>query len=135
MFVELIIHVIICVITFAIGVFIDLLKENDMDEYIIGDNMISAVCLGCNQQFSAEPCEPSECTIRQSILALPSADVVPKSEIKKLIEEIETALKKSKQIDMSNGPYFEIYLEVYVAEIKKKYLEKRYANTTCCARR
>lgn len=47
-----------------------------MDEYITRNNAISAVCFGCNQQFSDEPCEPSECSIRQSIMALPTADVV-----------------------------------------------------------
>lgn len=47
-----------------------------MDEYITRNNAISAICFGCNQQFSNDPCEPSECTIRQSILALPTADVV-----------------------------------------------------------
>ena len=46
-----------------------------MDEYITRNNAISAVCFGCNQQFSDEPCEPSECSIRQSIMALPTADV------------------------------------------------------------
>lgn len=55
-----------------------------MDKYITRNNAISAVCFGCNQQFSNEPCEPSECTIRQSIMALPTADVAPKSEVDKL---------------------------------------------------
>jgi len=52
-----------------------------MDEYITRNNVISAVCFGCNQEFSDEPCEPSQCAIRQSIMALPTADVVPKSEV------------------------------------------------------
>ena len=47
-----------------------------MAEYITRNNAISAVCFGCNQQFSDKPCEPYECTIRQSIMALPTADVV-----------------------------------------------------------
>ena len=51
--------------------------EGEMsDEYITRNNAISAVCFGCNKQFSNEPCEPSECTIRQSIMALPLANVV-----------------------------------------------------------
>lgn len=52
-----------------------------MDEYITRNNAISAVCLGCNQQFSDEPCEPSDCTIRRSIMALPTADVAPRAEV------------------------------------------------------
>jgi len=51
-----------------------------MDEYITRNNVISAVCFGCNQEFSDEPCEPDACAIRQSIKAIPTDDVVPKSE-------------------------------------------------------
>ena len=60
-----------------------------IDEYITRNNAISAVCFGCNQQFSNEPCEPSECTIRQSIMALPTADVVPKSEFEMAVKEVD----------------------------------------------
>ena len=63
-----------------------------MDEYITRNNAISAVCFGCNQEFSDEPCEPDACAIRQSIMALPTADVVPKSEVERLQIEIK-ALK------------------------------------------
>ena len=59
-----------------------------MDEYITRNNVISAVCFGCNQEFSDEPCEPSECAIRQSIMALPTADVVPRAEVEMLQAEI-----------------------------------------------
>ena len=51
-----------------------------MDEYIKRNNVISAVCFGCNQEFSDAPCEPDACAIRQSIMTLHTADVVAKSE-------------------------------------------------------
>lgn len=44
--------------------------------YIEREKVISAVCFGCNQQFSEEPCEPPECSIRQAINSIPTADVV-----------------------------------------------------------
>lgn len=47
-----------------------------MDEYIKREDVISAMCFGCNQQFSDEPCEPTECDLRQAIKAVPTADVV-----------------------------------------------------------
>ena len=47
-----------------------------MSRYIEKEKVISAVCFGCNQQFSDEPCEPSECSIRQAINSIPTADVV-----------------------------------------------------------
>lgn len=58
-----------------------------MEEYITRNNAISAVCFGCNQEFSDEPCEPDACAIRQSIEALPTADVVPKSEVEALKDD------------------------------------------------
>lgn len=60
-----------------------------MDEYITRNNAISVACFGCNLQFSNKPCEPSECTIRQSIMALPTADVVSKSEVEELKADLE----------------------------------------------
>lgn len=47
-----------------------------MSRYIDADKVISAVCFGCNQQFSNEPCEPPDCSIRQAINSIPTADVV-----------------------------------------------------------
>jgi hypothetical protein len=47
-----------------------------MDEYIKREDVISAMCFGCNQQFSDEPCEPNECALRQAIKAVSTADVV-----------------------------------------------------------
>ena len=65
-----------------------------MDEYITRNNAISAVCFGCNQQFSDEPCEPSECTIRQSIMALPTANVVPKSEYDAIVSAVDNSTQE-----------------------------------------
>lgn len=51
-------------------------RAKTMAEYIKREDAISAVCFGCNQQFSDEPCEPSDCSIRQAIMATPTADAV-----------------------------------------------------------
>lgn len=59
-----------------------------MAEYITRNNAISAVCFGCNQEFSDEPCEPDACAIRQSIVALPIADVVEVETIKAWLYEM-----------------------------------------------
>lgn len=47
-----------------------------MDEYIKREDAISAVCFGCNLEFSDSHCEPSDCEIRHAINAVPAADVV-----------------------------------------------------------
>lgn len=47
-----------------------------MTEYISRDAAIEAVCCGCNEQFDGEPCEPSCCSIRERLKAIPAADVV-----------------------------------------------------------
>lgn len=44
--------------------------------YIEKEKVLSAVCSGCNKEFSDEPCEPDACAIRQAIDDIPSADVV-----------------------------------------------------------
>lgn len=86
-----------------------------MDEYITRNNAIAAVCLGCNQQFSDEPCEPSDCTIRRSIMALPAADVAPRAEVaRKIFEEIEDVL--------NNIGYFD---ELDFEALKNKYAEEK----------
>lgn len=85
-----------------------------MDEYITRNNAISAVCLGCNQQFSDEPCEPSDCTIRRSIMALPTADVVPRSTIDEIFALIWDAFQST---------YYDSEFEEKFDEIEKKYTE------------
>ena len=47
-----------------------------MDEYIKREDAISAVCFGCNLEFSDRHCEPSDCEIRHAINAVPATDVV-----------------------------------------------------------
>ena len=89
-----------------------------MDEYITRNNVILAVCFGCNQEFSDEPCEPSECAIRQSIMALPTADVVPKSEVEKLIKSVDDMLDLVCAMTGLELTYFGKY-----AELKKKYIK------------
>ena len=61
---------------------------SDMDEYIKRKDAISAICFGCNQEFSDEPCEPKECYISRAISNTPTADVVPKSEVKALKNQV-----------------------------------------------
>ena len=78
-----------------------------MDEYITRNNAISAACFGCNQQFSDKPCEPSECTIRQSIMALPTADVAPKSEVEKLHEVIFKKEDLMQKIAKERNDYYD----------------------------
>lgn len=47
-----------------------------MTDYIKREDAIEAACMGCNDDFSNEPCEPSDCDITRKIMELPSADVV-----------------------------------------------------------
>ena len=47
-----------------------------MTEYIERMTAISEACKGCNEEFSDEPCEPSECRLQQRLFAIPAADVV-----------------------------------------------------------
>jgi hypothetical protein len=48
-----------------------------MDEYIKREDAVSAICFGCNLEFSDRPCEPPDCEIRHAIEAIRAADVVP----------------------------------------------------------
>lgn len=48
-----------------------------MTEYIDRDTVIKQVCKACNIDFSNEPCEPSDCHIRDFLLGIPTADVAP----------------------------------------------------------
>ncbi len=70
-----------------------------MDEYIKRKDAISAICFGCNQEFSDEPCEPKECYIRQAISNTPTADVVPKSEVKALKNQVNRLQKYAAKRD------------------------------------
>ena len=62
--------------------------------------------------------------VLDTICEMPRADVVPKSEIEKIFEDIEISLKRSKKYDLRSGTYFECYLEGYIANLKKKHTEK-----------
>ena len=46
-----------------------------MSDYIKREDAIEEICKGCNEQYSEEPCEPSDCGIMQRIADIPSADV------------------------------------------------------------
>lgn len=45
-------------------------------DYIKREDALEEACKGCNEQFSEEPCEPSDCVIMQRLADIPSADVV-----------------------------------------------------------
>ena len=110
-----------------------------MDEYIKRKDAISAICFGCNQEFSDEPCEPKECYIRQAISNTPTADVVPKSEVASIFDELikeasEIAEYYKKEADgMSCSEYAKIeyrgtqigalLVQYKIAELKKKHTE------------
>ena len=47
-----------------------------MKEYIDREEMLSAVCRGCNEEFSDAPCEPSACAMLRELKKIPTADVV-----------------------------------------------------------
>lgn len=86
-----------------------------MDEYITRNNAISAVCFGCNQEFSDEPCEPDACAIRQSIMTLPTADVVPKSEVEKIFDDFDALMSSYSTTHKT------VCIEEY-NELKKKHI-------------
>lgn len=46
-------------------------------EYIEREAAINKACEGCNVEFGDEPCEPSDCYIRNKLLAAPATDVAP----------------------------------------------------------
>ena len=119
-----------------------------MDEYIKREDAISALCFGCNQEFSDEPCEPNECALRQAIKAVPTADVVPKSEVERLQEMLDATIagQETLQKSLVNAKAEvarEIFAEIeeileywysatpdsysgviltYITELKKKYI-------------
>lgn len=47
-----------------------------MSDYIKREDAIEEICKGCNEQYSEEPCEPSDCSIIQRLANILSADVV-----------------------------------------------------------
>ena len=107
-----------------------------MGEYITKNNALSAICFGCNIEFSDEPCEPCSCKIRESIMALPAADVAPKSEVDELKGELAIAERHEKDaralfkdavIQLQNARA-EIAKEIF-AEIDKCIHEKRWNST------
>ena len=65
--------------------------END---FVKRGDVFAVVCEGCNECFPEAPCEPSDCEIRHSINSIPSADVVPRSEITKVFEEIDDIIDR-----------------------------------------
>ena len=46
-----------------------------MNDYINRQAAIEEACKGCNIEFSDEPCEPSECKIRERLINIQAADV------------------------------------------------------------
>lgn len=59
-----------------------------MARYYEEQTVLNAVCRGCNEEFSDEPCEPSECLLLREIKNLSTADVVPKNEVERLTVEL-----------------------------------------------
>ena len=64
-----------------------------MSNYIKREDAIEAACMGCNDDFSNEPCEPSDCDITRKIMELPSADVVEVVRCKDCIYRFGTLCK------------------------------------------
>lgn len=117
-----------------------------MNEYITRNNAISVVCFGCNQQFSDKPCEPNDCVIRKSIMALTTADVAPIAEVaREIVEDVKVTLldyhlqeskkysksisKTKKQFDIETQSYRAVTDAIIFAlktlgEIEKKYTEE-----------
>lgn len=49
-----------------------------MAEYIERETCLEKVCEACNMQFGDDaPCEPSECFMREKLMAIPTAEVEP----------------------------------------------------------
>lgn len=90
-----------------------------MDEYIKRDDAIKALCAGCNDRFSDEPCEPSDCEMRNAINSIRTADVAPRAEVaREIFEEIEN----SDSLIIAGLKHY-IICERELAELKKKYTE------------
>lgn len=87
-----------------------------MDEYIKRKDAVSAICFGCNLEFSDRHCEPPDCEIRHAIEAVNAADVVPRSVISEIFAEIEYHITLYKKGHFSEKSLFE-----NISELKKKY--------------
>lgn len=49
-----------------------------MAEYIERETCLEKVCEACNMQFGDDaPCEPSDCFMREKLMAIPTAEVEP----------------------------------------------------------
>lgn len=47
-----------------------------MIDYIMRLDALIDVCIGCNEEFPNEPCEPNDCKIKMALSGIPTADVV-----------------------------------------------------------
>lgn len=103
-----------------------------MARYYEGEALLSAICRGCNEEFSDAPCEPSGCLLLMEIQNLPTADVVPKSEVDKWYHEyhaIKYALKQEKmyhrETEKLADKYF-VELQTAKAEVAREIFEEIY---------
>lgn len=47
------------------------------DDLISRSASVDALCVACNKEYPEEPCEPSECLMRQALEECPAVDAVP----------------------------------------------------------
>lgn len=47
-----------------------------MIDYIMRLDALIDVCIGCDEEFPNEPCEPNDCKIKRALSGIPTADVV-----------------------------------------------------------
>lgn len=47
-----------------------------MIDYIMRLDALIDVCIGCNEEFPNEPCEPNDCKIKRALSGIPIADVL-----------------------------------------------------------
>lgn len=96
-----------------------------MARYYESEALLKTICRGCNEEFSDAPCEPSACLLLREIKSLPTADVVPKSEVaREIFEEIE-------KIATAEGAYDYVSIQE-IAELEKKYTEQAVENAERC---
>lgn len=48
-----------------------------MSRYVDADNLKKHMCMICNNDYSDEPCDPSDCIFYNAITHAPTADVAP----------------------------------------------------------
>lgn len=51
-------------------------KRKMKDDLISRSAFADALCVACNKEYPEEPCEPSECLIRQALATAPAVDAV-----------------------------------------------------------